>query len=97
MVEGRIPYILIEGIKPMLWQCDPRGSIEAWGAKLIKSLVSIAHKQGLYRNNGMHQVSNALTAKQHQELTSRVQELLMTKKESLPNDIITSWTYTLLS
>ena len=67
----------------MLWQCDPRGSIEAWGAKLIKSLVSIAHKQGLYRNNGMHQVSNALTAKQHQELTSRVQELLMTKKESL--------------
>jgi hypothetical protein len=83
MVEGRILYILIKAIKPMLWQYKPRGSINLWGAKLIKSVVSKTHKQWLYRNNGVHQVSNGLTAKQHQELSSWVQELLMTKKESL--------------
>jgi len=76
MVEGRIPYILIEGIQPMLWQYNPRGSVEGWGAKLIKRLVSITHKQWLYRNNSLHHVSNSLTAKQHPEL-------LMKKKGSL--------------
>ncbi len=70
MVEGRIPYILIKARKPMLWQHNPRGSVELWGARLIKSLVSITHKQWLYRNSGVHQISNGLTAKQHQELLS---------------------------
>jgi hypothetical protein len=69
MVEEKIPYILIEAIKPMLWQYNPRGSVELWGAGLIKSLVSITHKQWLYRNNYVHHVINNLIAKQHQELT----------------------------
>jgi hypothetical protein len=29
MVEGRISYILIEAIKPILWQYNPRSSVEA--------------------------------------------------------------------
>jgi hypothetical protein len=83
MVEGGIPYILINAMKPMLWRYHPRGSVELWGARLIKSFVSTTHKQWLYRNNGVQYISNGLTAKQHQELISQVQELLMTKKESL--------------
>jgi hypothetical protein len=59
----RIPYILIKVRKTMLQQYNPRGSIEARGAKLIKGLVSVTHKQWLLRNNGMHHVSNGLTAK----------------------------------
>jgi hypothetical protein len=51
MVELRIPYILIKAIKLMLQQYNPRGSIELWGARLIKSLVSITLKQWLHRNN----------------------------------------------
>ncbi len=69
-------------MKPMLRQYNPRGSVGLWGARLIKSLVSITHKQWPYRNKGVHHVSNGLKTKQHQELTSHVQELLMTKKES---------------
>jgi hypothetical protein len=92
MMEGRIPYILIEAIKSMLRQYNPGGSVDSLGAQLIKSLISITHKQWLHRNNGMHHVSNSLTTKQHQELTSQVQELLMTKKESLLKNIIISWT-----
>jgi hypothetical protein len=47
-VEGRIPQVLIDAVKPMLHQYIPRGSVELWGTKFIKSLISITHKQWLY-------------------------------------------------
>jgi hypothetical protein len=63
MVEGRIPSILIEAIKQMLQGYNSRGFVELWGVRLIKSLLSITHKQWLYRNNDVRHVSNGLTAK----------------------------------
>ena len=43
-VEERIPHVLIDTVKPMLHRCIPRGSVELWGARFIKSLMSITHK-----------------------------------------------------
>jgi hypothetical protein len=67
----------------MLRQYIPRGSVELWGARFIKSLISITHKQWLYRNSDVHHVINGLSSQQQQELTARIHELLETKKNSL--------------
>jgi hypothetical protein len=67
----------------MLQMYNPKGSVDLWGSKFIKSLISITHKQWLYRNSDIHQESNGLNTKQHQELTSRIQELILMKKGSL--------------
>ena len=67
----------------MLQRDNPRGSVDLWGSRFIKSLISIMHKQWLYRNSDVHQESKGLNAKQHKELTSRIQELTLMKKESL--------------
>jgi hypothetical protein len=69
-IEEQIPYLLIETVQPMFWRDNPRGSIDLWGSRFIKSLISIMHKQWLYRNSNVHQESEGLNAKQHQELTS---------------------------
>jgi hypothetical protein len=61
----------------------PRGSVELWGARFIKSLLSITHKQWLYQNSDVHHPIDGLSARQHQELTARICELLETKKDSL--------------
>jgi hypothetical protein len=83
IVEGRIPYVLIEAVKPMLRRYKPKSSVELWGARLIKSLLSITHKQWLYRNSDVHHAIDGLSARQHQELTARIHHLLGTKKDSL--------------
>ena len=82
-VKGRIPQALIDAVQPMLRRYIPRGSVELWGAKFIKSLISITHKQWLYRNSDVHHVIDGLSLRQQQELTTRICELLETKKNSL--------------
>ncbi len=67
----------------MLRRYIPRVSVELWGAKFIKSLISITHKQWLYRNSNVHHVIEGLSLQQQQELTTRIRELLETKKNSL--------------
>jgi len=81
--RGRIPQVLIGVVKPMLRCYISRGSVELWGAKFIKSLISITHKQWLYRNSDVHHVIDGLSSPQQQELTVRIHELLQTKKNSL--------------
>ncbi len=82
-VEGGIPYLLIKTVQPMLQRDNPRGLVDLWGLRFIKSLISIMHKQWLHRNSNVHQEGEGLNAKQHQELTSRIKELILMKKESL--------------
>jgi hypothetical protein len=67
----------------MLQRYNPKGSVDLWGSKFIKSLISITYKQWLYRNSNIHQESDSLNTKQHQELTSRIHELILMKKGSL--------------
>jgi hypothetical protein len=82
-VEGQIPYSLITLIKPIFCQYKPRGSIKIWGTKFIKSLISLTHKQWLYRNGNVHYISKGLTLRQHKELTSKIKELMKTKHTAL--------------
>jgi hypothetical protein len=67
----------------MLHQYIPRGSVDLWGAKFIKSLISITHKQWLYRNSNVHHVIDGLSSQQQQELTAKIHKLLETKRTSL--------------
>jgi hypothetical protein len=67
----------------MLHQYIPRGSVNLWGAKFIKSLISITHKQWLYRNSDVHHVIDGLSSQQQQELTAKIHKLLETKRMSL--------------
>jgi hypothetical protein len=82
-VEGRISITLIDVIKPMFCCYKPRGSIEIWGTKFIKGLISLTHKQWLYRNNGVHYVSVGLTLMQLEELTTKIKILMKTKHNAL--------------
>ena len=61
-VEGRIPYVLIDTVKLMLRRYIPKGSVKLWGARFIKSLLSITHKQWLYRNSDVHHVIDGLSS-----------------------------------
>ncbi len=79
-IEGRIPISLINTIKLMLHRYKPRRSIKLWGCKLVKGLIGLTHKQWLFRNNEVHYVTDGLTMKQHEELTSKIKILLKTKK-----------------
>ena len=78
-IEGRIPISLINTIKPMLRRYKPRGSIKLWGCKLVKGLIGLTHKQWLFRNNEIHYVTDGLTMKQHEELTTKIKILLKTR------------------
>ncbi len=77
-VEGWIPYSLITVIKPMFRWYKPHGSIEIWGTKFINSLISLTHKQWLYRNCNVHYISNGLTSRQHDKLCACVSWPLVT-------------------
>ncbi len=77
-VEGQLPYSLITVIKPIFHWYKPCGSIKIWGTKFIKSLISLTHKQWLYRNSDMHYISDGLTSRQHDKLTSNIKELMKT-------------------
>jgi hypothetical protein len=83
LVEGRIPQILIDTVQPMLCQHNPRGSVDLWGAKFIKGLISITHKQWLYRNSNVHHVIDGLSSQQQQDLSAKIHRLLETKRTSL--------------
>ncbi len=75
-VEGRIPFSFITTIKPMFLRYHPHGSVKIWGLKFIKSLIDLMHKQWLFQNSNMHYVSEGLTANQHDELTTKIRELM---------------------
>jgi hypothetical protein len=82
-MEVRIPISLINVIKPMFPRYKPRGSTKIWGAKFIKGLIGLTHKQWLYRNNNVHYVSEGLTLRQHKELTTKIKILMKTKHSAL--------------
>ncbi len=57
--------------------------MDLWGAKFIKSLISITHKQWLYRNSNVHHVIDGLSSQQQQDLAARIHRLLETRRTSL--------------
>ncbi len=64
-VEGRIPQSLIIAIKPMYIRYNPRGLVDIWRSRLIKSCIGLTHKQWLFQNSDVHYISKGLTVHQH--------------------------------
>ena len=58
-------------------------SIQQWGKKFIDSLLSLTHKQWIFRNSKVHFKTDGLTATQHDALETRVKELMSTLPSSL--------------
>jgi hypothetical protein len=81
-VEGRISTLWLDTISPFLKQAS-RKSIQQWGKKFIDSLLSLTHKQWIFRNSKVHFKTDGLTATQHDALETRVKELMSTLPSSL--------------
>ncbi len=82
-LEGQIPQSLMIAIKPMYIRYNPRGLVDIWGSRLIKSLIGLTHKQWLFWNSDVRYISKGLTVHQHNELTARIHELMKTKHKIL--------------
>jgi hypothetical protein len=44
-VEGRIPTLLIETVRPFLHDLSPRKSMMTWGVSFLNALLGVTHKQ----------------------------------------------------
>jgi hypothetical protein len=82
-IEGRIPILLITTVQKYLHEWNPRKSVTKWGVRLIKLLLSITHKQWLYRNSNIHLRFDGLTSHQHLLLSDRIHELIRTSPADL--------------
>jgi hypothetical protein len=75
-VEGQTPILLITTVQKYLHEWNLQKSVTKWGVCLIKLLLSITHKQWLYRNSDIHLRFNGLTSHQHLLLSDRIHELI---------------------
>ena len=82
-VEGRISTLWLDTVSPFLHQAS-RKSIQQWSKSFIDSLLSLTHKQWIFRNSKVHFKTDGLTASQHDALKSTVRELMTTRPSALP-------------
>ena len=80
-VEERISTLWLDMIAPFLKQAS-RKSIHQWGNHFIDILLSLTHKQWIFRNS-MHFKTDGLTSAQHDALETRVKELMSTPLSTL--------------
>ena len=88
-LEGRIPVALLDAVRLSL---PSRRSITKWGISLIKALLSVTHRQWLFRNADVHHRFDGLTMHGHNLLSLRIRELLTTS----PGDLLPAHRYLLL-
>ena len=82
-LEGRISVSLINTVGSSL---PSRKSITKWGVSFIKALLSVTHRQWLFRNADVHHSFDGLTMHGHNILNARIRELLVTSPGTLlPN------------
>ena len=87
-LEGRIPIALLEVVGLSL---PSRRSIAKWGISFIKTLLSVTHRQWLFRNADVHHDFDGLTMHGHKLLFNRINELLTTS----PGDLLPAHRYLL--
>ena len=87
-LEGRIPVALLDTVRHSL---PSRRSITKWGISLIKALLSVTHRQWLFRNADVHHKFEGLTMHGHNLLSVRIRELLTTS----PGDLLPAHRYLL--
>jgi hypothetical protein len=88
-LEGRIPVALLDAVRLSL---PSRRSITKWGISLIKALLSVTHRQWLFRNADVHHRFDGLTMHGHNLLSLRIRELLTAS----PGDLLPAHRYLLL-
>ena len=81
-VEGRISTLWLDTISPFLKQAS-RKSIQQWGKSFIDSLLSLTHKQWIFRNSKVHYKTDGLTTTQHDALEMRIKDLMTTRPSAL--------------
>ena len=81
-VESRISTLWLDTVEPFLRHAS-RKSIQQWGKSFIDSLLSLTHKQWIFRNSKVHFKTDGLTASQHDVLETTVRTLMATQPSSL--------------
>ena len=81
-VEGRISKMWLDTMAPFFAQSGIK-SADKWGVRFVGCLISITHKQWIFRNSKVHHKSEGLTQKQHDKLFAKVRELMCTEPSTL--------------
>ena len=83
-IEGRIGKVFLSYVQPHLSGRRRRLSPQRWGTTFITHIISLTHKQWLFRNSHVHfKKLDGLTPAQHDEIFQRVQNLLWTDPAEL--------------
>ena len=84
-IEGRISKVFLSYVQPSLsGQRRKCLSPQSWGTTFITHIISLTHKQGLFRNSHVNfKKLDGLTPAQHDEIFQRVQSLLWTDPAEL--------------
>ena len=88
LVEGRIPAIYVEHQRMYLATVKTRMTAKQWAKGFITRLLQMTHKQWLLRNAKVHiKRKGDLTAKEHDMLLSKIENLIWTDPDDLlPGD-----------
>lgn len=83
-MEGRIASTLLPLQEASLRQCESMQTAESWSAQFIQHLLSITHRQWLYRNARIYtQVKEGRTVPQHVEVLEEVGDMLQVDPSNL--------------
>ena len=83
-IEGRISKVFLSYVQPHLNGRRRRLSPRRWGTTFITHIISLTHKQWLFRNSHVHfKKLEGLTPAQHDEIFKRVQTLMWTDPADL--------------
>ena len=77
-VEGRISKIWLDTMTPFFAQSGIK-SAGKWGVWFVGCLISITHKQWIFRNSKVHHKSEGLKQNQHDKLFAKVRDLMWTE------------------
>jgi hypothetical protein len=91
-MEGRICTALFQLQASTLTAVSSKWTIKSWSCHFIKRVLSITHRQWLYRNARIHiRLADGLTEPEHKTIIQLVQDLLHTD----PNDLLPQHRYLL--
>jgi hypothetical protein len=91
-MEGCICTALFQLQASTLTAVSSKWTIKSWSCHFIKRVLSITHRQWLYRNARIHiRLADGLTEPEHKTIIQLVQDLLHTD----PNDLLPQHRYLL--
>lgn len=88
LVEGRIPSVLVDFQREYSLSADTQWTAERWASGLVQRLLSLTHRQWLYRNAMVHyKGSDGYTRAEHERIIMKLQDFIWVDPEDLlPQD-----------